>query len=1176
MTSSSHISKILAGFGAVAVLLGAAVAHAQNPSGDADSVVVVSLEGKLEAAPVGTENWAPVAVNQKLRPGDRIRTGRNSRATLRSAAAGEETVREEGIFTINPPRAGSSRPVFELVRGWYYFFTRGQPLDIELRNRLASAASRQTEFLVVVGEDDKVEITVFDGVVDLTNAQGGVVINKGDRGVAIPGQAPTSAPALNATNLIQWVLYYPGVLDTDELSWDNGTKDALRESIEAYRMGDLVRALNLYPVGRVAATDVEKTYYAALLLVVGEAEKAEKTLDSLTQASRFSAALRKLIAAVRSDPAPDNAAPASATEWIAESYYRQSRLDLEGALAAARSATDASPAFGFAWARVAELEFGFGRIDAARAALEKALALSPRHAAALALEGFLLAAENKIPEAIVQFDKAIAVDGAFADAWLGRGLCRIRRGDESAGREDLRTAAALVPTRAVFRSYLAKAFSDAGRTKLAERELNLSRQMDPNDPTVWLYSALHHQQQNRINQAIRDLERSQELNNNRAVYRSQLLLDQDRAVRSANLAGIYYDAGMTEVSVREASRAVSSDYANYSAHLFLANSYERLRDPKQTNLRFETPALAEYLIANLLAPVGAGVLSPAISQQEYSKLFERDRFGVSSVTEYQSSGNWYQNGAQYGTFGNMSYSLEGLYRSDHGQRINNDLEQRVLSAQVKQQITSHDTVYLSATDYRATGGDLTQYYDQSRANPAARTREEHQPDMFLGYHREWAPGQHTLLLGAWLNDRLALRDPMQGLQIMGRDTDGSILGLVPGTTHEDFNTRFKLFSGELQQVAQTEKFTFVAGGRFQTGELPTHATQNGLTNVFPGVPFDYSSRRSIAPDFQRITLYSYNTWNVTKSVQLVAGMAYDYLTLPTNFRFAPIEEGDETTSRFAPKAGLVWTPDKDTALRLAYAQGLTGVSVDQSTQIEPSQVAGFNQSFRSVIPESAGGSSAGERYETAGFSIERKFPTDTYAIVAGEWLSSVEHRTFGAARFGPSAFPAATPVFPDRLRQHLEFAERSLLFTLNQLVDEDWAFGARYRVSEADLKIIYPDFVTASVPAGNTTLRRSTRFDSVLHQVTLYAIYNHPSGFFAQAQAVWTAQDNNDGFKGGEPGDDFWHANAFVGYRFWRRRAEVSVGVLNIGDRDYKLEPLTLYNELPRERTFVARLSLKF
>ena len=58
----------------------------------------------------------------------------------------------------------------------------------------------------------------------------------------------------------------------------------------------------------------------------------------------------------------------------------------------------------------------------------------------------------------------------------------------------------------------------------------------------------------------------------------------------------------------EASRAVSYDYGNYSAHLFLADSYQQLSDPNEINLRYETPAESEYLVANLLAPVGAGTL----------------------------------------------------------------------------------------------------------------------------------------------------------------------------------------------------------------------------------------------------------------------------------------------------------------------------------------------------------------------------------------------------------------------------------------------------------------------------------------------------------------------------------------------------------------------------------------
>ena len=50
----------------------------------------------------------------------------------------------------------------------------------------------------------------------------------------------------------------------------------------------------------------------------------------------------------------------------------------------------------------------------------------------------------------------------------------------------------------------------------------------------------------------------------------------------------------------------------------------------------------------------------------------------------------------------------------------------------------------------------------------------------------------------------------------------------------------------------------------------------------------------------------------------------------------------------------------------------------------------------------------------------------------------------------------------------------------------------------------------------------------------------------------------------------------FVGHRFLQRRAEVRVGILNLGDQDYRLNPLNLHEEYPRERTFYAALKLYF
>ena len=295
-----------------------------------------------------------------------------------------------------------------------------------------------------------------------------------------------------------------------------------------------------------------------------------------------------------------------ATEWLAGSYQAQAMRDLEKARAMAVNATTNAPGFGFAGERLAELEFSFGHTKQALAALKASLEVSPRNAQAVALNGFLLSAQNRITDAIALFNHAIELDGALGNVWLGRGLCNIKLGRAQAGLQDLLVAAALEPRRALLRSYLGKAFSDVGHEALAVKELGLARDLDPNDPTVWLYLALLDQQENKINPAISDLQTAQAENDNRSVFRSRMLLDQDRAVASANLASVYRDAGMTDVSVREAARAVTDDYANESAHLFLSDSYYNLLDPTQFNLRYDTAWFNELLLANAWRPSARG------------------------------------------------------------------------------------------------------------------------------------------------------------------------------------------------------------------------------------------------------------------------------------------------------------------------------------------------------------------------------------------------------------------------------------------------------------------------------------------------------------------------------------------------------------------------------------------
>ncbi len=616
------------------ILGGGLFAQTPAPTSKAESELL-TLEGTVQVMPIGGTGWVTGQTNLPLHIGDRLRTGARSRATVRLSDLTVLRVNELTTLQIRAPQQPGKQSMLDLNSGSTYFLSRTRPPEQEFRTPLTSGAIRGTEFNLAVAEDGRTVVTLIDGQVSLSNSLGHVDMNSGEQGTVDPGQPPVKTAMLEAANIIQWCLYYPGVLNVDELEFTDAEKQSLSDSLAAYRAGDLLQALALCPWEGEPGSEAVRIYRAALLLSVGQVEKSEALLKA-AQDSPQVAALRQVIAVTKYAATKSTGAPRSSSEWLAESYARQSRNELPSALAAARTAATNSPNFGFAWERVAELEFSFGHTDQSRYALDKALQLSPRNAQALALRGFLLSAQNKIPEALSWFDRAIAVDGGLGNAWLGRGLCFIHEGHRQAGLRDLVVAASIEPQRSLLRSYLGKAFADAGNDQRAENELRLARKLDPQDPTTWLYSALLEQQENRINEAVGDLQTSQDKNDNRSLFRSRLLLDEDRAVGSANLASMYRDLGMTDVSVREASRAVTSDYANDSAHLFLSDAYNDLRDPTQFNLRYETVYFNELLLANILAPLGGGRLSQGVSQQEYSKLFEADGPHIDNTSDILS------------------------------------------------------------------------------------------------------------------------------------------------------------------------------------------------------------------------------------------------------------------------------------------------------------------------------------------------------------------------------------------------------------------------------------------------------------------------------------------------------------------------------------------------------------
>src|SRR6266853_651498 len=367
---------------------------------DNPTCVLVEKEGKVEVARKGSAAWSPAEINGKLQLGDRLRTGSRSRATLRWSELSTVRVSELTSMEIQPPAKATDKPQLDLRSGAAYLFSREKPTEIQFRTPVASGAIRGTEFNLEVAEDGRTILSLLDGEVDLSNEQGAAKLSSGEQGTVQTGSAPKKTALIDAVNVIQWALYYPAVIDPDELGLADQEQQTFKDSLAAYRNGDLLMAVSSFPENAVPASDPTRTLHDALLLAVGRVDQAESDLKGVQNSSPLATALRELIAAVKHQALVPLATPSTGSEWLARSYYCQSRGQLPQALVTAREAVAKSPRFGAAWIRVAELEFGFDHTDEALKALNRGLELSPRNAEGLALRGFLLSAKNQFADAL--------------------------------------------------------------------------------------------------------------------------------------------------------------------------------------------------------------------------------------------------------------------------------------------------------------------------------------------------------------------------------------------------------------------------------------------------------------------------------------------------------------------------------------------------------------------------------------------------------------------------------------------------------------------------------------------------------------------------------------------------------------------------------------------------------
>ncbi|MSU35450.1 MAG: hypothetical protein EXS36_10115 [Pedosphaera sp.] len=82
-----------------------------------------------------------------------------------------------------------------------------------------------------------------------------------------------------------------------------------------------------------------------------------------------------------------------------------------------------------------------------------------------------------------------------------------------------------------------------------------------------------------------------------------------------------------------------------------------------------------------------------------------------------------------------------------------------MSLQLKQRLGSRDELYFQSAFSDGTAGDVARHYDPAMAIERLRASEKQVPNLYTGWHHEWSPASHTLLLVGRLTDSFDLWNP---------------------------------------------------------------------------------------------------------------------------------------------------------------------------------------------------------------------------------------------------------------------------------------------------------------------------------------------------------------------------------------------------------------------------------
>jgi tetratricopeptide (TPR) repeat protein len=1129
---------------------------------------LVSVEGHVEIRRGDAADWQKAQLGDALCQRDSVHVGAKSRAAV--ALINDTILRLDQSTTINlveVTRDPEERSFIDLVLGAFQSFSRS-PRTLGVNTPYLNATIEGTEFALRV-EEKRSYLTVLEGRVAAANEYGKVQVAAGQTVAAEPGRAPTPYVLVQPRDSVQWALYYPPVLAVvggqprqDISALDPSLAEALARAERRDVQGALA-ALDRIPEQERDAQYL--VYRAALLLNVGQAAEARADVDRALalEPNGLAYALRAVINVVQNrkqDALADaeravQSNPKDTAPKIAFSYAQQADFRLEAARDTLLLATADQPEDALAWARLSELWLMLGYRDRAREAAARAAALAPNLARVQVVRGFAALVEFRTGEAKDAFTRAVALDPADPLPRLGRGLALIHEGALERGRREIEVAVGLDSGNALLRAYLGKAYFEEKRDPLDADQFAIAKDLDPLDPTAYLYDAIRKQSENEPIAALRDLRASIARNDNRAIYRGRQLLDQDRAARGTSLARIYDDLGFQQQGVNEATNSLSLDPSNAAAHRFLSDNYQGIR-------RREISRVSELLQAQMLQDVNINPVQPSISEtnlniitrggptdtgfSEFTPLFERNDIQFNATGFGGNNDTFGGEGVVSALYDGLSISGGGYHYETDGWRTNNDLNHDIYELYTQYAVTPELNVQLEYRRRETEFGDLEFDFDPDDVAP--NIKNEFDQDLArVGVRYSPTPNSDLLLSYIYTHRDGSIRSVDPGEIIL----PGEFV-LDQPLRDQDSN------QVDAQYIFRADRFNVLAG--FAYANVDADEEVNFFFDIFDPLFPDFApfSDLQVPLNVDDYRGYVYANINIPDPVTWTLGLNYTDYNEDRHLRGTVsdgivIEEVDSElsndVSRFNPKVGVQWNITPDVQVRAAYIETVKQALAANRT-LEPTQVAGFNQLF-----DDANGTKS-HRY---GFGVDWQVTPDI--AIGGEvtWRDIKE----------PLIDLTQNQIVKDHAEEQLhqayvywtpfdELAFRAgFAYDKYEKVSDDISVQIR---SQDPLEV-----ETYSVPVGLT--------------------YFHPSGFFAAAGATFVDQDverladfENQGH------DSFFVVDLGIGYRFPDRIGIASFQVQNLLDEgmEFQDDSFREFQEEPSvgpyfpDRTFLGRITLNF